>query len=77
MITIPLLFLFITCGGIVVFTIFNKYFGDSPVPLAVYLGIMALAIDVGFRSSYKIWQNEKCGILDRIREMKGEFGGLK
>jgi hypothetical protein len=73
-ITIPMIILFIIGGSVVVHSTFNRYFGDSIIPLVIYLGIMAAAIAIGFRASYKDWKNDKGWMLKKIREMKREFG---
>jgi hypothetical protein len=73
-ITIPMLLLFITGGGIIVYTSFFKYFGSSPWPLAIYSVVMAAAVMTGFWSGIKIWKRDKRGILEKIRIMREQFG---
>lgn len=74
-ISIPLLFLLITGGGLVVYASFLKYFGTSPWPLTIYLIVISAAVAVGFWSGIKIWKKDKGGIVDKIRKMQEEFGG--
>jgi len=76
-ITIPMLILFIIGGSVVVHSTFNRYFGDSIIPLVIYLGIMAAAFAIGFWASYKGWKNDKGWMLKKIREMKRNSGYKK
>lgn len=73
-ITILMLFLFIAGGSIIVYSSISKYFGQSVWPLAIYFGVMAAAMVIGFWSGIKIWKRDKKGILEKIRKMQEEFG---
>jgi hypothetical protein len=73
-ITLPLLALFITGGSLIVHASFTKYFGDSIIPVVVYLFIMALAVGIGFWAGRKNWNKHYEATLEKIREMKREFG---
>jgi hypothetical protein len=72
-ITIPILILFITGGGFIVYASFLKYFGPSAWPLAIYSVVMAAAVGVGFWSGINIWKRDKRGILEKIRKMQEDF----
>ncbi len=74
LITIPILILFIAGGSVIVYSTFTRYFGDSLVPLLIYLGIMAGAITVGFWASFRTWERDKGWMLKKVKEMKREFG---
>lgn len=74
LITVPLIALFVAGGGIVVGASFSRYFDSIVIPVFVYLGIMVLAVSVGFWAGYKNWVRYKGGMLDKIRKMKRDFG---
>jgi hypothetical protein len=74
LITIPILILFIAGGSVIVYSTFIRYFGDSLVPVFIYLGIMAGAITVGFWASYRNWEKDKGWMLKKVQELKREFG---
>jgi hypothetical protein len=73
LVSIPLLSLFIAGGSIVVHTTFTLYFGNSILPLVIYLIIMVLAVVVGFYVGYKDWKKDKGGMLEKIRSLREEF----
>ncbi|MEI6455207.1 MAG: hypothetical protein WCO93_02870 [bacterium] len=73
-ITIPLLILLIVGGSVIVHSTFIRYFPVSYVPLIIYLCIMAGAVTVGFWASQKDWRKGNGKVLERIRQMKKEFG---
>jgi len=73
LISIPLLSLFITGGSIVVHTTFTRYFGNSILPLVIYLIIMVMAVVAGFYAGYKDWKNDKGWMLEKIRSIRKEF----
>jgi hypothetical protein len=73
-VTLPLLALFIIGGSLIVHGSLTKYFGDSIIPVAVYLLIMACAVGVGFWAGRKNWKKQHEATLEKIREMKREFG---
>ena len=73
MITIPLLALLITGGGIIVKVSFTRYFPGSFLPLVIYLIFMAGVVAFGFWASYRNWVRDKGQILDEIRKIKREF----
>ena len=72
-ITIPLLALLITGGGIIVKESFTRYFPGSFLPLVIYLIFMAGVVAFGFWASYRNWVRDKGQILDEIRKIKREF----
>lgn len=74
LVVIPLLIIFITGGGMVVQASFERYFGDSLVPLFIYLGIMLITVAFGSWAGYKNWKGNKGRMLEKIRAMKIEFG---
>jgi hypothetical protein len=74
LITVPMLILFITSGGIVVHSTFIRYFGDSLIPLFIYLGFMVMVVAFGFWASYKDWEKDKGWMLRKIRETQKSFG---
>jgi len=74
LITVPMLILFITGGSIVVHSTYTRYFGDSLVPLFIYLGIMVMAVAFGFWASYKNWERDKGWMLKKILETQKAFG---
>ena len=75
LITIPLLALLITGGGMIVKSTFMRYFPGSNLPLIIYLVFMAGVIAFGFWASYRNWLRDKGEILQEIRELKKEFEG--
>lgn len=74
MITIPLIVLLISGGAMIVHYTFIKYFGDSMIPLFIYLGFMACVVGFGFWASVVNWRKSKGSILKKIREMQREIG---
>jgi phosphoglycerol transferase MdoB-like AlkP superfamily enzyme len=72
-ITIPLLALLITGGGIIVKESFTRYFPGSFLPLVIYLIFMAGVVAFGFWASYRNWLRDKGEILEEIRKMRKEF----
>ena len=72
-ITIPLLALLITGGGIIVKVSFTRYFPGSSLPLIIYLIFMAGVVAFGFWASYRNWLRDKGEILEEIRKLKREF----
>jgi hypothetical protein len=74
LVTIPLILLLVTGGCIVVYATLTRYFGDSIIPVVIYLCIMALAVAIGFWASHKDWKATKGWMLDRIRKMIRESG---
>ena len=70
--TIPLLALLITGGGIIVKVSFTRYFPGSFLPLILNLIFMAGVVAFGFWASYRNWLRDKGEILEEIRK---EYAG--
>lgn len=73
-ITIPLIGLLITGGGMIVHYTFIKFFGDSFVPLFIYLGFMVCIVGFGFWASIDRWRKSKGLLLRKIRQLQHEIG---
>jgi hypothetical protein len=62
-------------GGLIVFSSFNKYFPESPLPLMIYCLIYFTAIFIGFWAGRKQWEKAKRPLYEKIRQLRKEFGG--
>lgn len=73
MISVPLMALLITGGGMIVDVSFARYFPGSILPLVIYLIFMAGVVGIGFWASHRNWQRDKGHLLGEIRKMKKDF----
>lgn len=74
-VSVPLILMMGTGGGIVVYTSMEKYFPGSSVPLVIYGIVLLTATLIGYFAGWSRWKRHKQEIYKRIRAMREEFGG--
>lgn len=72
-VSVPMLLVLCTGGGLIVYASFQKYFPGSVVPMIIYLTIFASALSVGSWAGRKQWKKQYSRTYGQIVRLIAEF----